>query len=390
MALVLTAPVGAQDDAAKIYQTTLKSTVWIHASAGAGRLATGSGSLIDRDKRLVLTNFHVVGNQNSVKVFFPAYNQMRVVAERDYYTERQDRLAIRGIVLARDPRVDLALVQLERLPENTPALTVASKGVEPGQTIHSIGNPGTSGALWVYTPGKVRQVYHKRWQAEADNRILRFEAQIIETDSATNPGDSGGPLVNDHGELVGVTQGLSTQARLLSTFIDLSEVTKFLQARPNASPAESATKLRAPAKDGALPLKDAGKFFSAEAVKLANEESAALAKKFDRDVLIETYASAPADQLPKVRKLEGEAKRLFFRDWTQERQKTLAVNGLVILVCKDPTYLYVEVSESLRTTFDEPTTKELAALLIGKFRTKDYDAGLSEALQFVRKKLEKK
>src|SRR5207302_618016 len=85
--------------------------------------------------------------------------------------------------------------------------------------------------LWVYAPGRVRQVYRKRWQAKAGDETFTFEARVIETDSPTNPGDSGGPLVNDQGELVGVTQGGAFDARGLSYFIDVAEVRSFLAGR---------------------------------------------------------------------------------------------------------------------------------------------------------------
>src|SRR5438105_15861549 len=60
-------PVPAQSDVTeKIYQRLLKSTVWIivpkSRDTTTNRLlvTTGSGSLVDRTRRLVLTNYHVV------------------------------------------------------------------------------------------------------------------------------------------------------------------------------------------------------------------------------------------------------------------------------------------------------------------------------------------
>src|SRR5205085_2336106 len=134
-------------------------------------------------------------------------------------------------------------------------------------------NPGGSDALWVYTPGRVRQVYHKRWAAKVGNQELHFEAEVIETDSATNPGDSGGPLVNDAGELVGVTQGGALKANLLSTFIHVNEVKRFLNTQDvrrvrgpgGDEPSRGESSRREP-----LAVKDGGHFFSAEAVKQAD------------------------------------------------------------------------------------------------------------------------
>ena len=60
----------------KVYQSVLKSTVWIISQRAEGTV-TGSGSLIDRRRRLVLTNYHVVGDVNAVTVMFPAFRDGR-------------------------------------------------------------------------------------------------------------------------------------------------------------------------------------------------------------------------------------------------------------------------------------------------------------------------
>src|SRR5262249_29889504 len=150
----------------------LKSTVWIRSDRG-NAIATGSGSLIDRRRGMILTNYHVVGNIREATVHFPAHrSDGTVIAERDYYRRKP---GIHGRVMARDPRADLAIIQLASVPDGAQALVLARESPAPGQTVHSIGNPGGSGALWVYTPGKVRQVYQKRWQAELDGRLVTFE-----------------------------------------------------------------------------------------------------------------------------------------------------------------------------------------------------------------------
>ena len=59
----------------------------------------------------------------------------------------------------------LALLRAEKLPEGTPALKLAKDPVGPGETVHALGNPGASGALWAYTPGSVKARYHKQWLA---------------------------------------------------------------------------------------------------------------------------------------------------------------------------------------------------------------------------------
>jgi len=214
----------------KVYQRTLRGTVWILARHG-DRLASGTGSLIDKTHRLVLTNYHVVAEAQRVWVLFAEFPNGKLVVERSHYMQRaQGSKGIVGRVIERDSRHDLALIQLDSVPSSAVVIPRAAEGASPGQRVHSVGNPGRSGALWVYTSGTVRtQAYLKRWRVrEGDSTI---EAHVIETQSPTNQGDSGGPLVNDRGELVAVTQGYASDAQLLSLFIDISEVQTFLKNR---------------------------------------------------------------------------------------------------------------------------------------------------------------
>ena len=52
---------------------------------------------------------------------------------------------------------DLALIELiDPLPEGTVELKLAADSADPADRVHSIGNPGASGALRVYTSGTVR------------------------------------------------------------------------------------------------------------------------------------------------------------------------------------------------------------------------------------------
>jgi S1-C subfamily serine protease len=239
-------PVLAQsDNTEKVYQRLLKSTVWIVVPKSRDNttnrlvVTTGSGSLVDRARRLVLTNYHVVRHvvgkdSEKVIVAFPVFQNGKsvAVAERSFYLNLINTSGgIRGKVIAWEEKCDLAVIQLEKVPEDARQLPLARESPSPGQDVHSVGNPGQSGALWVYTPGKVRQVYHNKWHSGTGKDRLDLEAKIVETQSPINRGDSGGPLVNNKGELVAVTQGHLLDAQQLSLFIDVSEVRNFLRSK---------------------------------------------------------------------------------------------------------------------------------------------------------------
>src|SRR5262249_7784076 len=146
--------------------------------------------------------------------------KMRAITDRKAYLQSQAQIA--GKVVAKDTSKDLALVQLATLPPGVRAVKVAQDSPNPGQKLHSIGNPGATGALWSYTSGNVRQVKEMTFTTNGggEDSPFKISATIVMTDSPVNPGDSGGPVVNNRGELVALVQGHQSegQARLVSIF----------------------------------------------------------------------------------------------------------------------------------------------------------------------------
>jgi len=378
------------------YKSVLRSTVWVHSDRGGGRLATGSGSLVDRGRRLVLTNYHVVGEVKKATVFFPDYGPgNKAIPERRHYLDRSGKLGISGEVVEVDKQGDLALIRIDRVPDGVPALPLAAASPEPGQTVHSIGNPGKSGALWVYTPGKVRQVYSKKWKAKLDERTIHtFQATVIETDSPTNPGDSGGPLVNDKGELVGVTQGGALDAQSLSIFVDLSEVKKLINRRSvQALRSTEATATQAkdppkkdpdkPRRDAALKSKDGARLFSEDAWKKVQPAADKLLKEKDFDILVETFTKSPKGDVDKLKAMKAADREKFFKEYAEERCKELKLNGVYIFVCKSPGFLRVELSGSALTTLPSGFGSIVSRKMLTTFRDNKFDEGLKEAVNTI-------
>jgi HEAT repeat protein/S1-C subfamily serine protease len=217
--------------ATQIYQHVLKSTVLILCPMRGNRLAGGSGTLIDSTNRWILTSYHVIHNARRIVVFFPKYQDGQLIMDKARYINgMQDEDAFEGRVVAQDTRADLALIQIPRVPQGVQALAIGKVSVQAGESIHSVGTPGASAGMWVYTAGRVRGNHAQEWQAGGEGLVLNLKSQVVETDSPVNPGDSGGPLVNEAGEMVGVTHGMHPRARLLTIFIDLTEVTRFVEA----------------------------------------------------------------------------------------------------------------------------------------------------------------
>ena len=129
--------------------------------------------------------------------------------------------AIRAVVIDRDRRCDLALLQLASIPSNAAALPLAPAQAKAGQEIMTIGawTVGSQG-LWGWVDGKVRNIVDSNWR---DGKVRRIESTV-----ATNSGNSGGPVVNKKGEIVAVHHAANTQATNVSYHIDLSELNAFL------------------------------------------------------------------------------------------------------------------------------------------------------------------
>lgn len=205
----------------KIYRQAVQATALVRVKTADNKSGFGTAWVVNRQKGLLITNYHVVESASQVQVLFPIIRGGRVVADKDLYKNEKPLTAC---VLATDPRCDLAILQLPKLPEGVAELKMAIESAEPGERVHSVGNPGASSAYFVYSQGLVRQVAHRK---------IAFPGQVIETmlveiQSPVNPGDSGSALVNDQGEVVAVVSATNHTAQLFGLAIDVSRVRHFL------------------------------------------------------------------------------------------------------------------------------------------------------------------
>ena len=206
---------------ARIYDRALASTGWIIVPQ-AKSTAIGTCWVVDQERKLVVTSLHVMKGADELLVYFPQHAEKRLIVESASYLRNVP--AILGRVVAKDEPRDLALIQLETLPEGIAALPLARDSARPGEDVHSIGNSGLAkngGVLWRYTRGNVRQVYVRKTKGS--------EVRILETQSPVNQGDSGGALLNDQGEVVGVAAAYDPKERLVSHSIDVNDVRVFVK-----------------------------------------------------------------------------------------------------------------------------------------------------------------
>jgi S1-C subfamily serine protease len=235
LALCLGAAHPASADEQALYQQTLQSTAFIVMPN-----SLGTGWVVDVEQRLVITNKHVVGNGNEAQVFFPEFRDGALVKDVDTYLSQSFALGIRGKVLYRDEKRDLALIQLDRLPKHVRALPLAAHSAGKGETVLAIGNSsvgapaGQPRLLWKMRTGQVadKGFIKTMYQNTGD----RLEVSMLISLDGSRPGDSGGPVVNARGELIAVTSGGSQGESKVSLAVDVSEVRVFLARALDQSP----------------------------------------------------------------------------------------------------------------------------------------------------------
>ncbi|MCL2896257.1 serine endoprotease DegP [Brenneria tiliae] len=143
--------------------------------------ALGAGVVINAEKGYVVTNNHVVDNADKI--------QVRLNDGRKYDAK----------VIGKDPRSDVALVQLQNFNNLTAIRLADSDQLRVGDYTVAIGNPYGLGET--ATSGIVSAL------GRSGLNIENYE-NFIQTDAAINRGNSGGALVNLNGELIGLNTAI--------------------------------------------------------------------------------------------------------------------------------------------------------------------------------------
>jgi len=146
---------------------------------GGGEVAEtreGAGFFIDK-KGLILTNYHVVDEADSLKVITP------------------DRKSYEAEIVGADAVTDLALLKIEPDFEITPAVLGDSSEVKVGQWVLALGNPL---GLEFFTSAGIVSGFGPPGRGYAGFY------DFIQIDVNIKPGNSGGPLVDYEGRVVGI------------------------------------------------------------------------------------------------------------------------------------------------------------------------------------------
>ncbi|MBB4076602.1 serine protease Do [Bartonella fuyuanensis] len=141
----------------------------------------GSGFVIDAQKGIIVTNYHVIADADDIEINFT------------------DGTKLKAKLLGKDSKTDLALLQVDAGSKKLKAVRFGdSERVRIGDWVMAIGNPyGFGGSV---TVGII----------SARNRDLNAGPydNFIQTDAAINRGNSGGPLFDRNGEVIGINTAI--------------------------------------------------------------------------------------------------------------------------------------------------------------------------------------
>ncbi len=163
----------------------------------ARRFGAGAGILWSADG-LVVTNNHVLGSRTP-----------RVTLA--------DNRQVEARVIAQDPEVDMALLQID-VDKLSAARIADSRKARVGELVLAVGHP--FGLRSAVTAGIISHL------STAQTSGPRGLVPIIRTDATLAPGNSGGPLVNAAGEVLGINtmivggdQGVAIPSAVVEDFI---------------------------------------------------------------------------------------------------------------------------------------------------------------------------
>jgi 2-alkenal reductase len=184
-----------QDRLTALYRKANPSVVFILVSRGGTNAALGRGSgtgWVYGTDGTIVTNDHVVDAGTYYEIVFPNGDRM----EAD--------------LIGADPDSDLAVLQVEALPEGVEPLPLGDSGsLEVGQFAVAIGNPfgEQSSMSWGIISGLDRSLPSQRSTTSGSTYSL---PAVVQTDAPINPGNSGGPLLNLEGEVIGVNAAIAS------------------------------------------------------------------------------------------------------------------------------------------------------------------------------------
>lgn len=155
----------------------------------------GSGFAIGPNT--VVTNAHVIGNRNDIKV--------KTYSGEEY----------KASIFLFNEAIDIAILSVENA-DFAPLEVGDCENIKVGEDIYAIGAPRSLD--YTLTKGVISN----------KSRTIGFN-KYIQIDAAINSGNSGGPLLNNAGQVIGVNSMKISDAEGIGLAIPISSVTSFME-----------------------------------------------------------------------------------------------------------------------------------------------------------------
>jgi uncharacterized membrane protein YgcG len=133
---------------------------------------------------------------------------------------------------------------------------------------------------------------------------------------------------------------------------------------------------------------DNGHFFAPSDVVLANQMITRMKATTGKTVVVQTYDTIP----PAVVKQYPHAglHQLFYR-WAGTIGRSQHVNGIVIIICRQPGYLIIRSGKAtLKSVFTQADQKGASQLMLDLFRSGQYQSGLLSGLRYITRVVEQR
>ena len=187
----------------EIYEQTSPAVVMVMGHPDQSLKGSGGTGSIIRSDGYVLTNAHVVVDEQTGK----PYPRVSVFLKPPRVTgDSKSDLSrmVRGTVVAFSQPLDLALLKVEGVSGPLPVVSLdESDRTRIGDRVVAIGHP-EQGGLWTLTTGVI--------SAEVDNFNGVKGKHVFQTETGLNRGNSGGPLLDGEGRMVGVNTAIARVA----------------------------------------------------------------------------------------------------------------------------------------------------------------------------------
>src|SRR5262245_18177079 len=119
-------------------------------------------------------------------------------------------------------------------------------------------------------------------------------------------------------------------------------------------------------------VRDEAHFFSDHAVAQANEIIKEIKQQHKKDLLIETIHQVPEDKRDEANSSDAKVKGHFFANWAIQRARAEGVNGIYVLITREPGHVEVAVGNQTHKVFSNEERHRLSQLLLTHFRREEY------------------